>query len=507
VSGAHQAGGSGGANRGDPHREKRRRAPASTSAPRVHALALVVALALLVALAICAIGRAGDARAAAQAQPVVRVTLDATHAVLVGQQVRMDVVVLVPNFFTGAPRFPEIEAPGATVVLLDDAVNANDTIGEIGYAGVQRTYVVTALQPGDITLPAASITFAYAAEPGKPGVAGTVEIPSQALQAKPAGDATSRDGTVAAPAPVARVTIEQRLDRSLDGIKVGDTVTRTITTFAHNAAAMSIPAPTFTAPEGVRIYTHDPALADLGVRDGGPGGRRVDRVTYAFERTGSYALPAIDVSWVDPADHQRKTSTAPAITVAVAANPGAAPAIAPHAPAAGEEDDDTAHVTRRFWRAAASIALAVVLLAAIPWRRWADPLRTRIAARRVARATSEEAFAARLDAACRANQPRDAFRALTAWTRRAGWPSLAAACTALPELGPPITALEATLFDHRAGGTASTSWDGQPLRDAMASIRRARTSRAPANERHGVRLPALNPTSSQAPCAPHPTQV
>jgi len=454
----------------------------------------VIALALATSALADVLGCARDASAAEPARPVVRVTLDAPQPVLVGQQVHMEVVVLVPNFFTGAPQFPEIEAPGASVELLDDAVNANDTIDGVGYAGVQRTYVVTPQQPGEVTVPAAKVSFAYAAEPGKPGVASTIEIPGQTLTARAAGVANSDDGGAVAravPAPVARIGIEQSLDRSLDGLMTGDAVTRTITTFARGAAAMSIPAPTFTAPEGVRVYARDPVLTDVGVRDGGPGGRRVDRVTYVFEKPGRHTLPAVEVAWLDPADQQRNVSRAPEIVATVTANPSAAPAIAPQAAAAGEEGDDGpgAHPAPRRALPWAFAAAALLLVAAWAWRRWLPVVRALAAARHAARATSEEAYLARLDAACRANDAESAYRALAAWAHRAGWSSLAAACARRPQLAAATAELEAHLYgDH--GDRAP--WRGGALLAALVPARPGAADHRSRRAR-GVSLPALNP--------------
>jgi len=457
-----------------------------------------VAFAVLLAAGVMANALGAACAAHAADAPIVRVTLDAPQPVLVGQQVRLDVLVLVPNFFTAAPRFPQIDAPGATVALLDDALNANDTIDGTSYAGVQRTYVITALQPGEVTVPAARIGFSYAAEPGKPGVAGSVEIPAQRIVAT-ASVASSPDGAttagaslpdLAAEVPVAQVGVEQSLDRPIDGLKVGDTVTRTITTSARDAAATSIPPPSFAAPDGVRVYVHDPVLTDLGVRDGGPGGRRVDRVTYAFEQPGRYTLPAIEVAWLDPADRQRKTSRAPEIVVEVAANPAAAPAIIPEATTAGAAHGDGSRAAAALRRVLpwALVAAALVLVAGWAWRRWAHVVRARLGARRAAQASSEEVFFARLDAACRADDPEAAYHALGAWARRAGWPSLAAACASHAGLAAATSELEAQLYGRRA---ATGSWRGMAVREAAAGAREAALAR---HERvHGVALRALNP--------------
>jgi BatD DUF11 like domain len=108
--------------------------------------------------------------APAAAQPRVRVEIDAKDPILVGQEVRVNVTVLAPNFFLSSPQFPTFDIAGAVVTLLDEnALNTTETIdGEI-YAGIRRSYAITPRRAGTFTLPPVQITFRYAAEPGKTG--------------------------------------------------------------------------------------------------------------------------------------------------------------------------------------------------------------------------------------------------------------------------------------------------------------------------------------------------
>ena len=118
------------------------------------------------------------------------------------------------------------------MTLLDDAVNTSESIDGETYAGIQRSYAVTPQRAGAIVLPAARVTFRYAAEPGKPGVDGAVELPPTTIAAVTAPGATEADGAAAA------------------------------------APATTPPEPSFEAPQGVRVYRHDPVLTDVGPRDG-----------------------------------------------------------------------------------------------------------------------------------------------------------------------------------------------------------------------------------------------
>jgi hypothetical protein len=296
----------------------------------------------------------------AEGQPVVRVNVRPAGRHLVGQQVQIDVQVLVPNFFMSAPRFPTIDIPGAVVTMPDESgTNLNDTIKGQSYAGLQKTYVVIAQTAGKYTLPPAAITFRYALEPGKPTEA-SVTLPPVVIEVEwPAGAAPPADGTSTI---TTRITIDQKLDRDPAMVHVGDALTRTIVTTAPRTQAMFIPPPEFTAPDGVRIYRKDPVLADEQKdRVGLVAGRRTDRVVYTFDTPGTYVLPAIDLPWFNARTNKENVARADAVNVTVAAAVASA-AIAPEPP----PEPATAEPTNRY-RSLILAALTTVVALATVW--------------------------------------------------------------------------------------------------------------------------------------------
>src|SRR5262245_46946332 len=362
-------------------------------------------------------------------EPIVRVTLDPKDPVLVGQQVKVKVQVLVPNFFMSGVEIPTIDIPGAIVARPDEgAEHLTETIGGQSYAGIQQSFVITPQRAGDFTLPPAKLTFKYAAVPGQ-STDGAVTIPPQKFTAKlPAGVAASGTTPGAPAEPVAKVTVTQSLDQDLKTLKVGDTLTRTVSAFAERTQAMMIPPPAFEAPDGVRVYRKDPILTDeTKDRIGFVGGRRTDRATYLFEKPGEYTLPAIEIGWFNVKTGKQETARAPEIKVSVAENPNAAPAIAPEPPPTQTAVPSAARRIdwRRWAPGAAGAALAALPLTWLA-RRYVPLYRAWRAARRRARDESEPAYFARAERACRAGDPRVAYQALTAWAPRAGARSMAA---------------------------------------------------------------------------------
>lgn len=428
----------------------------------------------------------------AAGKPVVRVAFEGKQPVLVGQQIKLQVQVLVPNFFMSAPNWPALDIPGAIVTLSDgDTAHLNETIGGESYAGIQQTYLVVPQQAGEFTLPPARITFQYAAEPGKPSP-GAVTIPQQKFVAKLPAGAQAGGGAIA---PVAKVTLAQALDRQPTGLRAGDALIRTITAYAANTRAMMIPPPKFDAPRGVRVYPHDPALSDVTNERGGfVGGRRVDRVTYVFEHAGSYTLPAIETSWFNPVTGKPEVARVPEIEVSVAQNPGFKAEIAPEAPVSAEASTRPAQPRVDWKRWLPWTAGMMIVALALFWlaRRYGPRYLAWKAARRRARADAEPAYFSRVERACAADDPGAAYQALRAWMRKLGAESTAEWCagTRNADLRREVETLERVLF---AASASTERWNGPSLAAACTNARTAWHARKQDERRSPSALPALNP--------------
>ena len=420
--------------------------------------------------------------------PVVRVTIDAKSPVLVGQQVTVRVQVLVPNFFMSGLEFSAINIRGTIVARPGaDAEHLSETIRGERYAGIAQSFVVTPQQAGEFTLPPARITFTYAATPGQ-ATDGAVTLPPRSFAVKlPAGGLApgATPGT-----PVAKVTVTQSLDRGVDGVKVGDALTRTVSAFAERTPATMIPPPAFDAPAGVRVYRMDPVLSDeTKDRVGLIGGHRTDRVTYLFEKPGDYTRPAIEIGWLNPATSMSETARAPAIAVHVAPNSAFVPALAPELPPTSDAPRSRRkHLDGRRWGSFVVGAVGGWLLAGWLLRRYRPRYLAWRQAHRHTREESEPAYFARVARACRANDAPGAYRALGAWTRRADAKSIAAWCA---DLGDPGSA-------GRSRRSSSGCSPARPTAPGMAAASRPSSS---AHARRGCPV-ALARAGARPDCRP-----
>lgn len=410
------------------------------------------------------------------AEPLLRVEILTQPPIVSGQQVQIQVDVLAPNFFLSPPKFPLFDLPNAVVTLPDErAMNLVETINGESYAGIRRSYVVTPQTAGDFTLPPAGITFTYAAVPGQPGVQASVTLPPQKFTV---GGAPAGGGTAAQ-----QISVAQDLDRDPKTLKTGDTLVRTITVTADGMQAMMIPVPDFAAPEGVRLYPHDPVLTDkLDQAQGTIGGTRIDRVTYGFETAGSYRLPAIEIAWYDPKTQKNDVAQAPEITVTVAQAAGFTPAIKP--PEITEPvPRDPVNLRLLAW-----VAAGVVLLAFLAWLvphlwrsigAWRDTRRRRYE-------QSEEYSFRQFSAACRDGDGGAVYAALQSWAGRAKVAPLRDWLKGDAALAD-FERLEASLF-----ASASGSFDVAGLLAGITTARRHWLDRQAAISVPAA-LPPLNP--------------
>jgi hypothetical protein len=213
--------------------------------------------------------------------PVVHARLEPTTGITVGQPVRLVVEVLVPNYFTGSPDFPEFEIENAIVVLPQErAQNANERINGLTYAGITQTYTLYPQQPGDFQVPPAQIGVTYASKPPK-STRARVSIPALRFHADLPAAARGLDYFL----PTTQLTMQQKWSGPLDKVRVRDTITRTITVSASKMQAMLIPPLPAQAPDGIRIYPGQPIVQYMKTNHGDfVAGRRTESTKYLKKR-------------------------------------------------------------------------------------------------------------------------------------------------------------------------------------------------------------------------------
>ena len=100
--------------------------------------------------------------------PLARVRLEGSGDVWVGQAVALNVEVIVPSWFTGAPSFPELEVPNAVALSPEAVVNFVVQSGGKTFSAQGRRYLIFPQVKGRYTVPPAKIEVTYALPDGKP---------------------------------------------------------------------------------------------------------------------------------------------------------------------------------------------------------------------------------------------------------------------------------------------------------------------------------------------------
>jgi hypothetical protein len=247
--------------------------------------------------------------------PLARARMEGSGEVWVGQAVPVNVEVIVPTWFTGAPKFPDLEVPNAVTLSPEAAVNFVVQSGEKSFSGQGRRYLIYPQVNGKYSVPSAKIEVTYALPDGKPSAPAILAFPLIQFEARlPAGAEGAKYYVT-----TSNLGIKQSLDRKLEGLKVGDSFTRTVDMTAEDTVGISLPPLKFEAPEGIGLYPGTPKVSEIAER-GKIEATRTETATYVLEKEGRYTLPEIVILWWNPQTKKMNKARLPAIELQIEAN-------------------------------------------------------------------------------------------------------------------------------------------------------------------------------------------
>ncbi|OIN46276.1 hypothetical protein BLL37_15535 [Pseudomonas azotoformans] len=242
---------------------------------------------------------------AAEPQLRVKAQLVPGASVMVGEQLQVQVEVLTDTWFTAAATLPELKIPGARVQPPGgEAEHTSQVIDGQTFYGLRYAYLVTPMAAQHFSVPALTVS----AQPGQ------ASAPLSAQSAPLSFDATQPPGF--APGETVLVASGLRLSQTLaaSDLKVGDTLTRTLTLQADNTPGLSLPPPTLAPIDGLRLYPQAPDIRNLDDGRGTvTGGQRIDHLVYRVTQGGHYTLPAVQVKWWDSRNHRLQIAQVPAL--------------------------------------------------------------------------------------------------------------------------------------------------------------------------------------------------
>jgi hypothetical protein len=436
-----------------------------------------------------------------EASPIVRTRLDPTGSVMVGQPVTLTVEILVPTWFLKAPKFPiSLNVPNAIAEYLEGSnVNLSERIGSDTWAGLSRQYRVYPQLPGKVEIPSVEISIVYALPDASPSEPLTVSSRPLTVTARIPSQAADLGYFIS----TSKFTLRQSLDPDPKDLKVGESLTRTITMTVAESSTMMLPPVTFEPIEGLAVYPAPPIIKDTGGERGEARiGTRVDEVTYIVQEEGDFTLPEIELQWWDLKAGRLRVAKLPSIAFNATPNPDlvqeiALPVEEIEETTGGKEPDIGNFMARlRDWL---PWILAVSFLAAFFLRFYGGPLN-----RIVSRLTGPRDADPRREASARFNAFRKACMdgdPGSALNHLLNWLDLTGVVPGPPTLQEFVKRSGNRLFEEQAnelttllfGSNGDGAWDG---REFYRQARKARElwvgKKQPAGGK-GTELPGLNP--------------
>ncbi|CAA0091614.1 Uncharacterised protein [BD1-7 clade bacterium] len=271
--------------------------------------------------------------------------------------------------------------------------------------------------------------------------------------------------------PAQTMSLKDSWSSDLLDLKVGDSITRTITTTALGLSAEQLPPITMDGTANYKTYPDQPASEDRQ-NERGIVGIHTDSIAIVPTQSGTVTLPAIQLQWWNLTTQKLQTAELPAVTLTVKPNPDAAiapqtppyePVLSNSQPTAEPPASTTAiqvdHQHLRLWQIATTISSVLALVFLVLW----------LSSRRRPTAISDEQLALSpeasqlpaalnaLKSACQLGQP-DAIRVkLLAWAKLR-WPEASAYSTMdvarllqSAQANEALKALDAALFQGEPG--------------------------------------------------------
>lgn len=216
--------------------------------------------------------------------------------IFVGQKAKLSVDVMTKTWFLEAPAFPDVLDVGDAIVIPPGpfGVNSSKVVDGERYVVQTKSYSIIPTGVGAYRVPPFEVPLVVAQENASRSPSIVMTTPELSFEVTMPAKAQGLGLVVSTP----QLDIGQQWSRSFEGLKVGDSITRTITQTIEDSAAMLVPVPEFTTGEGVSLYQDRPSLNDERNR-GEMRGRRIDQVVYTFEKEGAFDLPEIVIHWWD----------------------------------------------------------------------------------------------------------------------------------------------------------------------------------------------------------------
>ena len=247
------------------------------------------------------------------AEPVVRLEAD-PKSPWVGQRVVLKLDVLGADGWAQLKKVGGTEIRGGYLLRLESqGTRLNEVIEGVSYSGQRYEFLFFAQRSGPLTIPAMEIDVEVKRW-GADSDTETTRLMTPALQLSvrlPPG-AEQLDGLIS----TTEFSATQNWTPAVKSLTVGDALIREISLKANEATGMAFRPLDPSDVAGMSTYLSEPTVDDSYNR-GTLVGTRQEKLTYVFERAGSYTLPDLSYNWWNTSSEKLETVTLTGLPVEV----------------------------------------------------------------------------------------------------------------------------------------------------------------------------------------------
>ncbi|PWT96608.1 MAG: hypothetical protein C5B52_15340 [Bacteroidetes bacterium] len=244
-----------------------------------------------------------------------RVSVD-RKSVYVQQPFKITITVLTATWYTAPLDFDNIQIPNTFILPFDQTAPGMYTVGNKQYAGLQFYFIAFPYKAGNFSIPSIKIIATTPPEGSSESRKITIKTSPVNFMVKPVPESIKNDSWFVAK----NVTISEKWSKSLQHLKVGDVIERTITINAAGTLPQFIPEIPDEKLDFASIYPQDADLDDTR-NDYDANGRRTQSIIYLLEKEGDFTISEVKVNWWNPGNSKVYSKSAPAGKIHVEPNP------------------------------------------------------------------------------------------------------------------------------------------------------------------------------------------
>ena len=223
-----------------------------------------------------------------KAEPLILQAQLDTHDAYQGSPIRLNVKL----YYSLALQSAELTQPridGVNIEPIGNQLSYIERLNQQRYQVIEQQYLLQALNPGRYQIPRLHFTGTDAT-----GIAITSQSAPVEFEILPLPGKLSNQVQLTA----TEVRIEQHWQPSLDRLRAGDALTRTITVIAHGIPARWIPDISLPATEGISVYPQPPQL-DQNILNNVLVSSKKTEFKLLLTQAGNHHLAELSLAWWD----------------------------------------------------------------------------------------------------------------------------------------------------------------------------------------------------------------